>query len=884
MNRKLPKMTIQATWAVCFCFFTGFAYCLPNHTKAGGFPEPAFPEPTPSYTNASGQREDASLHAVAFASATIGLAVGDHGTLLRSEDAGATWQIKDSGVECRLDDVIWINTNRAIAVGGAYDRVTGISRGVVIGSNDGGQTWSRARDQELPRLRTVAVGEDSRTIVATGDYSTASLSREFESHDFGLTWRNGGELDGSAKVTTEPTATELYRWTAAAKVNTPIRDACRFGKSGLCAVGDHGVITQSRDGGKTWQTTRGADRHCAVLVFAATSASVPWPIVGGEAIEMRHRLGVVLCDPMKPLNDPVAPQPIDLSRQAAAMLGASGVDLFDASFDASKANPGRSSIDHQAVAKSWLSIHKPSVMVVDQSLDAATRQSLTAAAMSTGVQRIISYAFGGNGDSMIHSSGLLPSTGVLNRDLWQDALQIVAPGRRMPSSIAIRSVYDASGTAKRGESLLAGLQINSQQSLASPAKTASRRQLQIVQGRLAQPARITNLIHTSRNDDEFASGVKTILDQTAKEDQFRLAWGVLQDLQSNEQVAAGLQIEMLRVIADRFDSMSAGKWAALRLQSIEYGSEWSRLRTSLSSSLTSSGRQERTAQASEIIAVSPFQSSENRVVQASATSPLLVPKPRTLRQRRPEQTGSQIDLAWEFHPLVLIARHASRIRGDEDGLQVADEEEGSGDLRRLNDDPRTFEWSKLTVSAQNQRDAIVAKRAKSPPRLDGKLDESYWQLPALRQAGASRQPQIAYDDDFVYVAWQCPANMIGTDDFDRQQTNRVRDHDLDRSDRIELSIDTDQDLLTAMQFSATDAGRTHDAIDGHRQFDPTWYIAVDRDATLVSFEMAIQRRDVTDLPIVPGQSWLLRARCLQAGMTEENVMPIPSDWTRVEFR
>ena len=97
-----------------------------------------FPEQLPSYSDTAALREDASLNAVAFRNSLLGIAVGDRGAILKTEDGGTTWQPKESHIECRLDDVVWLSDLKAIVVGGGYDQVTGISRGVVLITIDGG--------------------------------------------------------------------------------------------------------------------------------------------------------------------------------------------------------------------------------------------------------------------------------------------------------------------------------------------------------------------------------------------------------------------------------------------------------------------------------------------------------------------------------------------------------------------------------------------------------------------------------------------------------------------------------------------------------------------------------------------------------------------------
>ena len=52
-------------------------------------------------------------------------------------------------------------------------------------SQNAGQTWQRAADAELPRLRKLSVREEDKALVAISDWGASALSREFESHDNG---------------------------------------------------------------------------------------------------------------------------------------------------------------------------------------------------------------------------------------------------------------------------------------------------------------------------------------------------------------------------------------------------------------------------------------------------------------------------------------------------------------------------------------------------------------------------------------------------------------------------------------------------------------------------------------------------------------------------
>ncbi|MFG0255065.1 MAG: hypothetical protein ACF787_08200, partial [Rhodopirellula sp. JB053] len=172
----------------------------------------------PTYVSAAQIRRASCLRAVAFspldthrtsevasvayhqprrASASIGIAVGDAGTILRSEDDGESWRpmeyvsvvleesdagnLRSTGMAgglfstgmrsgptrrerlvplpfCEFSDVLWLSARDVVVVGGGYEPVTGISRGVCVVSHDAGESWMLADAHELPRLRTVALG------------------------------------------------------------------------------------------------------------------------------------------------------------------------------------------------------------------------------------------------------------------------------------------------------------------------------------------------------------------------------------------------------------------------------------------------------------------------------------------------------------------------------------------------------------------------------------------------------------------------------------------------------------------------------------------------------------------------------------------------------
>jgi len=375
----------------------------------------------------------------------------------------------------------------------------------------------------------------------------------------------------------------------------------------------------------------------------------------------------------------------------------------------------------------------------------------------------------------------------------------------------------------------------------------------------------------------FSKSLAQTLDQTAKEDRFRLAWSILQQTNTTNTGSSdnAFHVAALDEFASRFPATSAGRWAKLRRHVIRHSLELQRLRSSLAETTTTP-----VVGTAEIVAVSPFQVSPNGVRQASAVSPILVPKPESLNPRNQKtEARVEVDLAWEFHPLMLISQEAARRRGDDGGLQVAGGQ--SANLQRLAE-ARSGPWSWLLQTAGPH--VVIARETDSRPKLDGIIDDPCWQS-ALASAGRSQRLRLAYDNDFVYVAIQCHPSQLDPDILAGQNASSVRDQDLSQVDRMQLRIDTDRDLVTAMQLQVTDAGRTHDSISKNPDWHPTWYVDTRRSDDQVTIEMAILRRDLVDLPIHEDESWFVSATPLRAGsVSHETVVPKPSEWMRVIFQ
>ena len=855
-------------------------------------------ESPPSYTPVAALREDASLQAIAFSpDGQFGVAVGNHGVILRSDDAGDSWEQRPSPVECVLNDVVWLNDQVAIAVGGQYDRITRMSRGVVLISENGGNRWRRSGDEELPFLRSIERRREGGALVAVGDWSSVAESREFESHDRGRTWNSTGGLDGSPPLPDEtPSATRLA-WVQATGALTVVRDVAEVRTNATWfAACDHGMILKGDPALGKWSTVRGEHRRTSLLIVARDPATIPWPLVGSEGLEMRQRISIVLASalhgihpqpPSQPITQFAEQSAIDLSsaRQAAANVGAASVDVIDTTVATDQAM--------FAEAKNWIAIHRPAVIVLDDSLDKGLSDAFSQIAISAGVQRVVRCSRSADGDKLIHNSAMLASIGTMAGDLAEDAMQLIAPEANAPQMISLRSIYDASGKTSSGESITSGISISPAQKRSGRLPRATRRQLQVVQARLTEDRRIDRMIETSSDENVFTTSLISMLDQTATGDQLRLAWTIYKRLQSADLETTPQQIafqdRLLSESSDRFGGLSFGKWANLRREAINGSSEWQNLRSLSAQALTTQQSKTRSEQAVQQVAVSPFQIEASGVVQASGSSPIRVASTTPTKIQgnvdvdgRNRRQQNHVDLRWEFHPLVLIAGESARLRSQVDNTQALPPK--TGNFRRLTDSTLPNPWADLVVNRPLNQ--ILASVATRPPKLDGISDDPFWMTTNDDLDTQPRTPSVkmGYDEQFVYFFIRCPSNQFAAE-RSIDDTASHRDFNLTATDRLRLAIDVDRDLMTAFELQSTPQGKTHDAIDGQSAWQPTWYVSTKEHSERIDFEIAVLRRDLVELPIQTGDKWFVSAQIVPAGVVSTpGPIPNPRLWKPVSFR
>ncbi|SMP70417.1 hypothetical protein SAMN06265222_11341 [Neorhodopirellula lusitana] len=599
---------------------------------------------TPAYLSVSAFRESATLHAGEFApglgqpepsprlgdvnvaggvqtggvqqAARVGIVVGDGGTILRTDDGGKTWlpidQIYRSDDELaarpvafgakrkarrswpipfwHFYDLAWLSPVDVVVIGGSFEPVTGISRGVCLFSSDAGQTWSLGDANEMPRLVELvrpadSVQASSPVIEAIGDAAEASGVNHFFSHDGGRTWvedtvvRTSTRTDDHGRLQPDRTA----------------RGDLAVGRFGAIWVRESEVSTGSSPNRSHWRAVRGDSRHAAVAFVIASASTAPWSVIGRESLHEHLRVSVAI-DPM--LKKTSGATSVDRIVDAAKGLGVASCE--ELRLDAQ----GRSR-DGVACRLAWLNEHRPSVVALDSSLPTRTREAwLNAIAQARNStrgatpfpQRVVITRRGGDSDanpgemlttdaaiwrrsSILRSDALMTDPACLAGDFALDALMMCEPGTGIDDAVEVTTLDDQSGSIRRDISLAAGVRLAvGQRHSETEIYHAAHRRLQIATARATQSSRLrgqlTRIASTGRSGGELAASderavqqaISGVLAVTAAEDRTRLLWDAFVRVSQSPETSSAMQDLMLKELASNASPASIRRWATWALQ------------------------------------------------------------------------------------------------------------------------------------------------------------------------------------------------------------------------------------------------------------------------------------------------------------------------------
>lgn len=173
---------------------------------------------------------DPNLRSVAFVDSSVGVAVGEGATLLRTQDGGVTWARIEVDTEDDLSAVAASPKGRIVAVGGQ----------TILYSEDGGLNWKSGEhpvgspvsfitaNPEAVQFTHVVLVDEMRAVAVT-DEKENNPAQILLSVDGGATWASVHRIDDS------------------------LNDLAFASPSEGIAVGDSGTVLRTADGGRTWR-------------------------------------------------------------------------------------------------------------------------------------------------------------------------------------------------------------------------------------------------------------------------------------------------------------------------------------------------------------------------------------------------------------------------------------------------------------------------------------------------------------------------------------------------------------------------------------------------------------------------------------------------------
>lgn len=132
--------------------------------------------------------DDAQLHDVQLVGSKYAIAVGEHGAVWKSVDGGRNWTPSHCGLDVSLRSVCFLTDRIGWVAGRDSVAYSGLDSGILLATQDGGQTWQRLGRDGLPSLNYVKFfGLEEGIIV--GQLSSLAPTGIFKTSDGGKSWR-----------------------------------------------------------------------------------------------------------------------------------------------------------------------------------------------------------------------------------------------------------------------------------------------------------------------------------------------------------------------------------------------------------------------------------------------------------------------------------------------------------------------------------------------------------------------------------------------------------------------------------------------------------------------------------------------------------------------
>lgn len=232
-------------------------------------------------------REQSALRDIFFLNHDLGWAVGDQGTILRTEDGGRSWNLSLTSQSCSLRSVHFVDELNGWAAGGHPVPMVDRTIGVILRTRDGGKTWLPIDGTLLPAIRELRMTSENRGW-AWGEPTQHFPSGIFLTEDGGRSWSDYPQQtpsrwtavapvqDGFA-VATEQGPLAIYhvgefRPSQQPAGHSPIQKFAFFGPQCGWALGEREILSTD-DGAQSWQRLEIPSETLASNRFELTTAA-----------------------------------------------------------------------------------------------------------------------------------------------------------------------------------------------------------------------------------------------------------------------------------------------------------------------------------------------------------------------------------------------------------------------------------------------------------------------------------------------------------------------------------------------------------------------------------------------------------------------------------
>lgn len=764
--------------------------------------------------------------------------------------------------------------------------------GLVLTTADLGRSW-QTPPGDLPEH--VAEQFDFHAVAVIGSHVWAAGSpgsRVFHSSDGGKSWQS--------QVTGQ---------------HVPIQALAFVDERIGWAVGDLGSIVATRDGGQTWQPQRQGGQRAALLAIFAHETDVPLELVakyGGEA----GYLAAV--DVLRPVADARV-------HEALTAVGATATDSAwrfplppgdlacepaDLLAKLNEANDGRAIERLQAHLVRQLRMWRPEVVIthhgqiplgqkpIDALMSQLVEHCLIAAADPTQFPELSTDAdlsawrvkrvygvlpAGSRGDVRLATGQFAPRLGTTLANWVGPARRLLHPSNALsPDMIELELLDPKSKEAAAGGDLFREIHL-------APGGDARRRlanlptdDLETLRRLAARRRQMQVLIERSQGNAAWAGQVQNLLADLDDDSGGELLY----------QLAAGYRTAgRLDLAADAF-ALLARRWPDHPLT--EPALRWLvQFYASSETALRSAGRGGTNARGLPAELPAPTDAGAIGVRQASAVAAVraddspVIGLARDDRLRRAVMLGEYLEVARPAlfaepvvrFPLVVAQRQLGYANPAKRYFLTLHSLPQSDPWRQC---ARTEEWFTEPEGPPPPKALGHCRRIDERPRLDGLLDEPFWDAADRLRLKTGRssfstsrfeptkeppekelrplfsEVRFAYDREFLYLAVRCLKQAGG--DYASDDGPRPRDADLTPHDRVAIRIDTDRDYTTAFELAVDHRGWTRDSCWGDATWDPAWYVAVNCDEQAWTVEAAIPLAELTTEPPAERYVWAVAVR------------------------